>query len=234
MDRRTATGMMVHAGRALVALALGIGASVWLTNPSNLPVNHVSVHATYEHLDPVWLETAIGEALQGNMFTQDLVGLEQHLQQNVWVRWARIQRDWPDGLRIEVTEQVPVVRWEAGGFLNEQGERFTPQDMPELALVRLSGMPGREKALAGYLDRLRKMLASRGLHLAVLEETRFRSLHLTMRSGLRLALGRVRPFERLARWLRYYDAYAQVAPTGSAVIDLRYPNGFAVRPSTES
>ena len=72
------------------------------------------------------------------------------------------------------------------------------------------------------------------MRLVRLEETKFRSLHLTMLSGMRLTLGRVRPFKRLARWLRYYEAYARVQPASDTIIDLRYPNGFAARSATES
>ena len=234
MVRQPGVGMVARAAGVFAAVAIGVGASVWLTEPTNLPIRQVHLHGMIQHQDPARLEEVIAEVLTGNMLTQDLEGLEQRLQQYPWVRQARIQRDWPATLRIEVIEQIPVARWEAGGLLSEKGERFTLQGEPEPDLVQVLGMPGRERALAGYLIRMNELLWPSGMRLARLEETEFRSLHLTMQSGLRLTLGRIRPLERLARWLRYYEAYARTAPTHPTIIDLRYPNGFAVRSPTES
>ena len=228
------TGRMMRFAGAAAALALGVGGSLWLTDPANLPIRQVALHGALQHLDPVRLQEIVADALTGNMLTQDLAGLEQRLEQSPWVRRARIQRRWPAALRIEVTEQVPVARWEAGGLLNERGERFIRHGPPELSLLRIAGMPGREAALIGYAERIQALLAPHGMRLVRLEETEFRSLHLTTLSGMRLTLGRVRPFERLVRWLRYYKAYARVRPAPDTIIDLRYPNGFAARPATES
>lgn len=236
MARPGGIGMIVRLAGAGIALALGIGASVWLTNPAHLPIRQVSLHGELLHLDPIELQEIVAEELTGNMLTQDLGGLEQRLQQNAWVRQARIHRDWPATLRIEISEQVPVARWAAGGLLTGQGERFGQRGEPELSLLEIAGMPGREAALLRYVDQIRSLLAPHGMHLTRLEETKFRSLHVTLQSGLRLTLGRARPIERLARWLRYYEAYARVAPAPApkTIIDLRYPNGFSARSLTKS
>ena len=235
MARPSAIGLVMRLAGAVAMLALGIGGSLWLTNPANLPIRQVALHGTLQYLHPVQLQEIIAEALTGNMLTQDLDGLEQRLEQSAWVRQARIRRHWPGTLRIEVVEQIPVARWEAGGLLNERGERFAMRgQQPEPSLLRIAGMPGREAVLLGYAEQIRTLLAPYGLRLVRLEETRFRSLHLTTLSGMRLTLGRVRPFERLARWLRYYEAYARTAPAPNTTIDLRYPNGFAVGSVTES
>ena len=236
MARSGGIGMIVRLAGAAAALALGVGVSVWLTNPAHLPIRQVSLHGELRHLDPIELQEIVAEELTGNMLTQDLGGLEQRLQQNAWVRQARIHRDWPATLRIEISEQVPVARWAAGGLLTGQGERFGQHGGPELSLLEIAGMPGREVALLRYVDQIRSLLAPHGMYLTRLEETKFRSLHVTLRSGLRLTLGRVRPIERLARWLRYYEAYARVAPATApkTIIDLRYPNGFSARSLTKS
>ncbi len=221
---------------AVTALILGVGASLWLTNPAKLPIRQVSLYGELRYLDPIELKDIVAEELTGNMLTQDLGGLEQRLQQNTWVQQARIHREWPATLRIEISEQVPVARWAAGGLLTAQGVQFGAPDKPGLFLPEVAGVPGRESALLGHVARIRPLLDRHGMTLARLEETKFRSLHVTLRSGLRLTLGRVRPLERLARWLRYSDAYARVAPAPApnTLIDLRYPNGFSARSLTES
>ncbi|MDE0302276.1 MAG: FtsQ-type POTRA domain-containing protein [Gammaproteobacteria bacterium] len=236
MARPGGMGMIVRLTGAAAALVLGVGVSVWLTDPAHLPIRQVSLHGELRYLDPIELQEIVAEELAGNMLTQDLGELEQRLQQNVWVRQARIHRDWPATLRIEISEQVPVARWAAGGLLTERGERFGRRGEPELSLPEVAGMPGREAALVRHVDRIQPLLEAYEMRLARLEETKFRSLHVTLRSGLRLTLGRVRPIERLARWLRYYEAYARVAPASApkTILDLRYPNGFSARSLTQS
>lgn len=234
MARPGGLGMIARLAGAAAALVLGMGASVWLTDPAHLPIRQVSLYGELRHLDPVELQGIVAEGLTGNMLTQDLGGLEQRLQQNTWVRQARIHRDWPATLRIEISEHVPVARWAAGGLVTGQGERFGRRGKAESSLPEIAGMPGREAALLRYVDQVRLLLAPHRLRLARLEETEFRSLHVTLRSGLRLTLGRVRPIERLARWLRYYEAYARVAPASKTLIDLRYPNGFSARSLAKS
>ncbi len=236
MARPGGMGMIVRLAGAAAALALGISASLWLTDPAHLPIRQVSLHGELRYLDPIELQEIIAKELAGNMLTQDLEELEQRLQQNVWVRQVRVYRDWPATLRIEISEQVPVARWAAGGLLTVRGKWFDLRGEPEPSLPEAIGLPGREAALVRYIDRIRPLLESHGMRLAQLEETKFRSLHVTLNSGLRLTLGQIRPIERLARWLRYYEAYARVtpAPAAKTIIDLRYPNGFAARSLTES
>lgn len=234
MVKPSGTSRMTRLTGVAVTLVLGVGGSLWLTNPANLPIRQVALHGTLQNLDLIQLQETIAKALTGNMLTQDLAGLEQQLEQSAWVRQARIQRHWPATLRIEVDEQIPVARWEAGGLLDERGEIFTLRGQPEPSLLRIAGMPGREAALVDYAARIQMLLAPHGMRAARLEETKFRSLHLTMLSGMRLTLGRVRPIERLERWLRYYEAYARTRPAPDTIIDLRYPNGFTARSATES
>lgn len=236
MARLGNMGRIMQFAGGTAVLALGIGASLWLMEPANLPIRQVSLQGEFRYLDPIELQEVVAKELTGNMLTQDLGELERRLQQNARVRQARIHRDWPATLRIEISEQVPVARWAAGGLLTGQGEWFELQGEPKSFLPEIAGMPGREVALLRYADQIRSLLAPYGMYLTRLEETRFRSLHVTLHSGLRLTLGRIRPIERLARWLRYSEAYARVAsaPAPKTIIDLRYPNGFSTRSLTES
>ena len=236
MASRDPASVILRLGLLAGTLALGIGASLWLTDPANLPVRQVALHGELRHLDPAEWQHIVTTELDGNMLTQDLEALERRLQRNTWVQSARIHRDWPGTLRIEVHEKVAVARWAAGGFLTAQGERFGSHGEQDASLLEVAGMEGREAALIRHIDRIQPLLEPHGMQLARLEETRFHSLHVTLRSGLRLTLGRVRPLERLARWLRYYQSYAQLVPPAApgTIIDLRYPNGFSARSSTQS
>ena len=220
-------GLLWGLAAALAAAGL-MHAYAWAAAPGRLPVRAVHVHGTLERLDAAALEAAVAAELSASMLTQDLAALRRRLEAEPWVRTARVRRSWPDALAVELVEQTPVARWEAGGLLNERGERFRPAGAEPLELVRLAGAPGREAALVRTLARVRALLGPGGPELRRLAESPRRSLTLELASGARLALGREQPLARLARWLRYRGSLAQRIPAAAAV-DLRYPNGFAAR-----
>ena len=216
-------------GLAAALAAAGLAhAYAWAAAPGRLPARAVHVHGTLERLDAAALEAAVAATLSGSMLTQDLAALRRRLEAEPWVRTARVRRSWPDALAVAIVEQEPVARWAAGGLLNERGERFHPPGAEHPELPRLAGAPGREAALVRTLARVRALLGPAGPAVRRLAESPRRSLSLELASGARLALGRERPLARLARWLRYRESLARRAPAAAAV-DLRYPNGFAVR-----
>ena len=219
---------------AMLCFALGVALMVWLQMPQNLPIRQISLHGEFQYAKKAELEEIIVKTVDGNLVTQDLTLLEQRLAEYPWLRHARVRRDWPDTLQVHVYEQVPVAHWEAGGLLNSDGELFAPRQTGEWDLLHLSGEPGRGPALIKLAAKVRRMLAPHGLELRKLIESRHRVVTLHVSPKLELVLGRTRPLQHLARWLRYRTAYEQHSARPAAVIDLRYPNGFAVRLATQS
>ena len=220
-------GLLWGFAAALAAAGL-VHAYAWIAAPGRLPVRAVHVQGALARLDPAALQAMVAPELSDSMLTQDIAALRRRLEAEPWVRTARVRRSWPDALAVEIAEQEPVARWEAGGLLNDRGERFDPAGAEAPGLARLAGAPGREAALVRTLGRVRTLLGPSGLELRRLEESPRRSLRLELASGTRLELGRERPLARLARWLRYRASLARRTPAAVAV-DLRYPNGFAVR-----
>ncbi len=216
-----------------LAVAVGVGATVWLRMPENLPIRHVSLHGDLRHSKAEALEHIIAQTIDGNLVTQDLGLLEQRLTEYPWISRCRVRRDWPNTLRVHLEEHVPAAHWESGGILNADGVLFVPKEPKELDLLRISGEPGRGVALMKFASQARKMLAPHQLELTRLTESRRRLVTLTVKPDLELVLGRARPLQRLARWLRYLEAYGRHATHPARVIDLRYPNGFAVRTRIE-
>ena len=234
MNRHSGMG---SARRLIGLLALGVALAAgahWLMEPANLPIRQVQMHGAFKYVPSEELQSAIQAELRGNFLTQDLQALERRLEQHPWVAQARVRRVWPHGLHVAIAEQVPMAHWAAGGLLNAQGVRFMPEPEPDLGLVQIVGEAGREPKLAALLQQLQALLGPHGLRVTRLEESHDRTLAVTVQPPLRLVLGRTQPLPRLVRWLRYRDAYMRAAPVRAAVIDLRYPNGFAVRRATES
>jgi cell division septal protein FtsQ len=58
----------------------------------------------------------------------DPTAMQLRLEQHEWIRWARVRRLWPDGLRIAVHERRPVaiVRLETFNYVDRTGHVLGP------------------------------------------------------------------------------------------------------------
>ena len=236
MSRATASATSLHSISlwllGFTAVIIGALLWAWLSHPGSLPVRHVQIHGELRYLDRAALQQVVTEHLTGNLLTQPLGQLEDQLEQLPWVQKAHLRRSWPNAISMELIEQVPVARWSDGGYLNAHGELFVPARGPD-HLVHIQAEPGREVALVQQLVRIQTLLQAENLTLTRLEETLRRSIYLTIDQDLQVVLGRTRPLLRLARLLRYHKTLLTHVPRERMIIDLRYPNGLAVRRQAE-
>lgn len=172
--------------------------------------------------------------VQGTFFSVDIDAIRELFQTLPWVRRAEVRRLWPDGLEVRLEEHVPLARWghaRDGLLVNTYGEPF--RGRVDAALPLLSGPAGSEglvaRRYAEFRGALRPIAAEPR---AVLLSARY-AWQLELSTGLTVKLGRDRDkddaVERLARFVAVYPY--TVAKTSRRVeyVDLRYPNGFAVR-----
>lgn len=198
------------------------------------PLRQVIVVDAPQRVSPAQLEQVARTAINGNFFTVDLAAAQATFEQLPWVRHAGLRRQWPDGLLLTLEEQQPVARWlpldGETRLVNRQGEVFAA----ETSLV----LP----TFAGPADAAPRMLARYTEFSAALNRIQRRPVALTLSSreswrvtlddGMVLTLGRDLPqaplSSRLNRFIEYY-ATTQTRLHGVALVDLRYPNGFALR-----
>lgn len=213
-----------------LAILLGLTVMVdqLLLDPDRFPVREIQVQGSLEYLERTELEQELSGHVSGNLLRLDMRELEHHLIAHPWVAEAWVRRDWPATLQVQVLEEEPIARWAAGGFVTDSGKHIRPSRELDLSLVLLEAPDDRAVAMVELLGRLQAMLHPHGLALRAVQESRNYSLGLTLENGMVLTLGREEPLARLQRWLRYRQALIQVAPQ-AIEIDLRYPNGFAVR-----
>ena len=234
------------AANALVGLALLLFAfatlQALLRSPA-FPLREVVVPEAPRHAARVEIEAAV-EGLPGNFFAVDLGLLRQRLEQVPWVRRVEVRRAWPDRIEIRLEEHVPLARWGDTGFVNTFGEPFVAalEEGVALALPLFAGPAGTEREVARRYARFREVLAglaapeapAPGLSAVVL--TARHAWQLRLANGLQIELGRdgtegVEP--RLARFVAAYPE--TLGKLGRRVgvdlpkVDLRYPNGFALR-----
>ena len=235
----------------LIGLALLLFAAValqQLLRSPLFPLREVVVRGELNNASREAIANAL-DGIGGNFFSADLATVRGRLEQVGWVRQVDARRIWPDRIEVRLEEHVAFARWGDSGYVNTFGEPFAADmDTEEQAKMPLfAGPAGTEGEIARRYRRFTELLTplgmapEHGLLVSVVLSPRH-AWRLRMADGLELELGRdgAEPVEaRLARFVAAYaDSIGRLprsaagAPAGAVPprhVDLRYPNGFALR-----
>jgi cell division protein FtsQ len=215
---------------SMLALAGGLIVVAWgFATALDRPVGQVSVDGPFQRVSPQQVEVAVETFAKSGFLSIDLDAVRAAIEAVPWVDRARVERSWPDGLHVVVTEQVPAARWCEDGLLNTRGELFltrvrhVPPELP-----RLEGPEGTEREVAKlYLETYPKLLGV-GMRLARVRLDPRGAWQLELASGVDVRIGRQDVTERLERFIRVAGPLIASRPGDIAYVDMRYSNGFAV------
>jgi cell division protein FtsQ len=203
---------------ALAGLQLALRSPLW-------PVHDVTVQGSLEHTTRAEIEAALRGRVAGNFFSVDVVEVRNALERLPWVRRAAVRRVWPDRLEAVLEEHVALARWGERSLVNTYGEHFSGAS--EAKLPRFSGPLRSEGEVARRYARFNEIVAPLGTQVEEVILTPRLAWQLRLDNGVRLALGR----DADAAQARL-ERFVQAAAKGVArydYVDLRYPNGFALR-----
>jgi cell division protein FtsQ len=215
--------------RALAALVLAVALAVLVALALNRPLKRVTVDGAFRRVPALEVERAVRAHLNGGFVTVDLPALRRAVEAIPWVDRARVQRRWPDGLYVQVTEQLAAARWGASSLINARGEvfavdaRHVPPELP-----RLDGPPGSESQVAELYFQLYPRLLETGLRAAALRLSERGAWELELANGVVVRFGRRQLSERVERFLAAGASLVASRGNDIAALDLRYSNGFAV------
>lgn len=227
--------VLLLAGGALLAWA-GLLA---LQRLPLLPVTQLVVASAPDQVSRAQIEHTARNALAGNFFTVNLETARTAFERMPWVRSASLRRIWPDGVELRLEEHQAVARWTPqegeARLVSARGEVFVAaSDQPLPLLV------GPEGSAARVLERYRafsEALAATGRKPVVVHLSPREAWQLKLDDGVVLELGRDQArhpvAERVDRYAAHYAAANSAARGRIAAIgavDMRYPNGFALRP----
>ncbi|HSD73316.1 MAG TPA: cell division protein FtsQ/DivIB [Steroidobacteraceae bacterium] len=219
--RRFATALAFFALAACVAYGMILAL--------DQPIRIVSIEGRLQRVSPVQVEQAVTGGLEQGFMSVDLEAVRRRVEQLPWVDRARVQRRWPHGLRIEVTEQVAAARWGDSGLLNTRGELFmkgarhVPAELP-----RLTGPDGTEWQVAQRYLSAQGRLIEAGMRLAALDLDARGAWQLELANGVSVRLGRRQVDERLDRFIQSALPVMSGRAADISYVDMRYSNGFAV------
>ena len=132
-----------------------------------------------------------------------------------WVRNASVRRIWPQSLEVTLEEHIALARWSSTALVNTHGEVFN-------AVFDDEKLPVFEGPAESSRDMVRQYIEQMNL-----SPRRAWRIHLD--NGSILELGREQMETRLGRYVLVHDVSIAKLNQQLSYVDLRYPNGFAVR-----
>jgi len=206
------------------------GATLFVARLPAFALHEVQVGNVLAHVTREQIEEVVRHDLAGNFFTLDLARLRAGFERLPWVRSADVRRAWPDRIDVTLEEQEPLARWgpaEDGALVNVHGEVFNAAY--DGVLPVFGGPPASAAEIAVQYDYFRRSLAAINDAPVEVQVSPRRAWQLRLASGLTLELGRDDIEARLDRFVAVYARSIGQLPKRPDYVDLRYPNGFAVR-----
>jgi cell division protein FtsQ len=214
----------------VAALLLGVGVMLWgLMLSLDRPIGKVEVGGQFQRVAPVQIEEVVAPFRGTGFLSVDLDALRAAVESIPWVDRARVERRWPNGVGVMITEHVAAARWGEDGLMNTRGELFlrgarhVPPELPQLV-----GPMGTETQVAKlYLETYPRLLAV-GMRLSRVELDARGAWQLTLENGIQVRIGRQDVSARLERFITSASPIIAARVTEVSYVDLRYSNGFSV------
>jgi len=205
------------------------------------PLNELVVMTPVGHVTTEQIEYAARSSLSGNFFTVDLERVRTSFEKLPWVREAEVRRRWPASLELLIAEHRAAAYWR----VLDAGETRLVSDVGDVFIAasnaKLPVFSGPEGTAPVLLERYREFsaaLAPLGRKLEALALSPRLAWQLKLDDGMVIELGHDEPkapvAERLTRFVEVFPQAAGRFGQRAAIADLRYPNGFALRPAQGS
>ncbi|SEI98625.1 MULTISPECIES: cell division protein FtsQ/DivIB [unclassified Variovorax] len=223
----------------MVTLMLLAAGAWWVLRQPFFPIGGIKVDGEVTHNNAVTLRANVAPQLKGNFFTIDLARARAAFESVPWVRSAVVRREFPDKLRVTLTEQVPVATWgdDAGSkLINGFGDVFEA-NVAEVDdnLPRLDGPIEQAGQVLGMYRVLQPQFQPYELSIDELTLSSRGSWKVVLDSGAEIELGRGQSEEVTARLQRFLKTVTQVAGQYRRSVadvegaDLRHNDAYALR-----
>lgn len=214
--------------------------SLWVQQLPVFALRHLVVIGATPQITRQQIEDVARATINGNFFTVDLASTRAAYLALPWVRNAQVRRVWPDRIELTLEAHQAVAQWPAQDgeprLVNRFGEIFIVGMEDVEASASLPAFDGPEGSAPMLLARFEQF--AQGLQpiartpVAIMLSAR-EAWRVTLDDGVILELGRDQPkhpaAERLARFAQAYPDLRARLQTPFQVVDMRYPNGFALR-----
>ncbi len=220
MCRVTLTGLIVF---SLVFLASHLRLADYF------PIQLVRVYGA-AHVQRQEIRYSLAPLVTSGFFSVDVDAIRSRLLQMPWVDDIFVRREWPDKVNVTVIEKKAVARWNDSMLLSSHGSIFEPEKSTYPDNIPLFyGQPGMQVTMLQFYNDINRILAPLHAKISLLEVTPYLSWKLKLDNGVKLQIGQKDMLGRLSHFVRVYPNIIGDRAGDVEYIDLRYPNGVAVR-----
>ncbi|AWB69119.1 hypothetical protein C2869_21090 [Saccharobesus litoralis] len=201
--------------------------SEWLVDENRLPVKQIVVQGQQDYLTKQDVLQALELQMSQSFFALNVDKAQQQLEALDWIYSVSVRKEWPNRLKIYITEQNPQVHWNGDFLLNEYGDVFQADtDRLQRELAWLFGPEGDENQVLETYQKLSELMALYHVTINEMSLSERHALQITLKDGVKLNLGREDWLNRSQRFLQHYPQLKRAHNLD--YVDLRYDTGFAV------
>jgi cell division protein FtsQ len=230
MTAPTKLGRRILSGTAGVAVAVALAWAGWHGYQLALaqPFKHVVFAGDVDRLRTLDLD-ALARAVEA-ADQPDLETVREAAKRVPWVRDASVRRQFPDTVEITFQAYEAFASWNDRELVNRAGEVFAAESPAKLP--RLRGPEGSAPLVTREFPQVTEALAPLGIPVNELRLSARGAWEVVLASGLTIELGRGDWHARARRFATVWPGLPEEA-RATRYADLRYPNGFALRRTTE-
>ncbi len=218
---------------ALLFAGLGWAASVGI---KIIPIKYVRIEGVFQYLSKEEIKEALRPLVMTGFFDADMQAIHQAVSELIWVDTVTVKRVWPDAIDIKIREKKPYVRWGLQSLISTRGEIVTPKNIELFkTLPILQGPEQQQVKTLEIMKGVNTALADQSMKMAEFTINDRWAWKIKLTTGLEILLGRNEQLKKLQRFLKTLEVLGQEQVEKIAIVDLRYPNGYAVswKPGTE-
>ncbi|MES0327943.1 MAG: cell division protein FtsQ/DivIB [Gammaproteobacteria bacterium] len=199
------------------------------------PIEKIDIQGDFENISHDAFREQVMAVINAGYYSLDLDAMRTTLMSLPWVDDVSVRRQWPSSLYIKVTEKRAVAYWNDDAMISDRGDVFKPDDIQSKRLLpKLNGPEGLHNKMWMFLTIINKDFSLMGFEVVdlKLDDRRawsFRFLSGNVSDEIVVKLGRDHAEDRLARFVRVFSNIDKFNLKNTEVIDLRYPNGFAMK-----
>ena len=196
---------------------------------TSLAIKYVRTEGVFQYLSKNEIKIVLQPLVMTSFFDVDMQTIHTVVSSLPWVDTVTVKRIWPDAIDVKVHEKKPYVRWGKNSLITEQGNIFTPNNIEQFAnMTLLNGPESQELKVLEIMKGIKTALADQSMSLAEFSINDRGAWQIKLSNGLEIQLGRNEQLKKLQRFLATLAVLKQEQVEQMAVVDLRYPNGYAV------
>jgi cell division protein FtsQ len=202
----------------------------------SLPIKYVRTEGVFQYLSKNEIKTVLQPLVMTGYFDADMQAIHSTVATLPWVDTVTVKRIWPDAIDIKIREKKPYARWGKNSLITERGVIFTPNNLEQFKnLTVVTGPEMQQVKVLEIMKGIKTALADQSMELTEFSVNDRWAWKIKLANGLEILLGRNEQLKKLQRYLKTLAVLKQEQVDAMAIVDLRYPNGYAVswKPGTE-